>query len=162
MIVISCQHGDYRTNGVDRHGNTRFRCKHCGKTWVEAAPANPLGDMRIALDDAKLGLRLLTQGMSIRATERTTGIHRDTICKLIVFFGDKCREFLDQRMRGLTLTHLQFDEQWTYVAKKQARLTLQEREECHEIGDIYLWTCIDQETKLMPSFAIGKRSAGQE
>ena len=62
-------------------------------------------------------------------------------------------------MRGLTLEHLEFDEQWTYVAKKQSRLTMIEREECHDQGDIYLWTCIDKKTKLMPSFLIGKRSA---
>ncbi|MEX2167945.1 MAG: hypothetical protein WD851_01420 [Pirellulales bacterium] len=115
--------------------------------------------MKIPVDTAKLALRLLTEGMSIRATERTTGLHRDTICRLIVFFGNACREFLDSRMQNLTLSHLQFDEQWTYVAKKQSRLMLQERAEKHDQGDIYLWTCIDENTKLMPSFAVGKRSA---
>jgi IS1 family transposase len=86
-------------------------------------------------------------------------MHRDTVCKVLVFFGQACRRFLDQRMRGLTLSHLQFDEQWTYVAKKQSRLTMTEREYSNNQGDIYLWTCIDQKTKLMPSFLIGKRSA---
>jgi IS1 family transposase len=81
------------------------------------------------------------------------------LLKLIVLFGDACRSFLDKKMIGLTLDHLQFDEQWTYVAKKQARLTLTERAERHDIGDVFLWTCIDQKTKLMPSFLIGKRSA---
>ena len=86
-------------------------------------------------------------------------MHRDTICKLLVVFGDACRRFLNDRMRNLTLTHLQFDEQWTYVAKKQARLTTLEKARRHDIGDAYLWTCIDQQTKLMPSFMVGKRSA---
>jgi IS1 family transposase len=97
--------------------------------------------------------------MSIRATERTTGLHRDTICKLLVHFGDACQQFLDDRMQGLTLTHLQFDEQWTYIYKKQSRLTIGERARSSEQGDMYLWTCIDQKTKLMPAFLIGKRSA---
>jgi IS1 family transposase len=57
------------------------------------------------------------------------------------------------------LTHLQFDEQWTYVYKKQSRLTTLEKAEKHDEGDVYLWTCIDQQTKLMPAFRIGKRSA---
>ncbi len=69
--------------------------------------------MRVPVDNAKLALRLLIEGMSVRATERITGLHRDTICKLIVHFGDACQRFLDKQMRGLTLTHLQFDEQWT-------------------------------------------------
>jgi IS1 family transposase len=97
--------------------------------------------------------------MSIRPTERTTGVHRDTLCKLIVLFGTACRRFLDDRMRGLKLTHLQFDEQWTYVFKKQSRLSVIEKETSYDQGDIYLWTCVDQQTKLMPSFVIGKRSA---
>ncbi|REK17523.1 MAG: hypothetical protein DWQ37_06050 [Planctomycetota bacterium] len=62
-------------------------------------------------------------------------------------------------MRGLTLSHLQFDEQWTWVGRKQARLTVNEKAERHDVGDVYIWTCIDQKTKLMPSFLIGKRSA---
>ena len=104
-------------------------------------------------------LRLLVEGSSIRSAARITGINRDTICKLLVVFGNACQRFLDARMVGLKLTHLQFDEQWTYVAKKQSRLTITERAECSDKGDIYLWTCIDQKTKLMPSFLIGKRSA---
>ena len=63
-------------------------------------------------------------------------------------------------MRDLaTMSHLQFDEQWTYVARKQARLTVDEKAERHDIGDVYLWTCVDQRTKLMPAFYVGKRSA---
>ena len=77
----------------------------------------------------------------------------------VVFFGDACQRFLDERMRGLTLTHLEFDKQWTYVAQKQARLTINEQAESHDKGDIYFWTCIDKKTKLMPSFRVGKRSA---
>lgn len=158
MVVSACQHEKTKKFGRDRNGNQRHRCTLCGKVWAET-PIKLLGNMRIPVETAKLALRLLTEGMSIRATERTTGLHRDTICRLIVFFGDACRDFLDSRMRNLNLTHLQFDEQWTYVAKKQARLTLEERATSHEQGDIYLWTCTDEETKLMPSFAVGKRSA---
>ena len=102
---------------------------------------------------------MLTAGMSIRATERTTGLHRDTICKLLVPFGTTCRKFMDVNMRGLKLTHLQFDEQWTWVGRKQARLTVDEKRERHDIGDVYIWTCVDEHTKLMPSFIMGKRSA---
>jgi transposase-like protein/IS1 family transposase len=158
-MMIACAHAESRTNGKDRHGNTRFRCKLCGKTWVEVKPVKPLGEMKISIEDAKLALRLLVEGNSVRATCRITGLDKKTLLKLLVLFGDACRSFLDKRMVGLTLEHLQFDEQWTYVSKKQSRLTMNERAESSEIGDIYLWTCIDQKTKLMPGFLIGKRSA---
>ena len=48
---------------------------------------------------------------------------------------------------------------WTFVQKKQARLTMEERETRSDIGDVYLWYSIDQDTKLIPTFLLGKRSA---
>lgn len=65
---------------------------------------------------------------------------------------------MDERLRGLTLGHVECDEIWTFCGKKQARLTMEERAERHDIGDIFLWTGIDQETKLIPTFLVGKRS----
>jgi len=156
--MITCAHATTKRNGRDRHGNQRYKCCLCGKRWTEERH-KPLGEMRVPVEKAKLALRMLTEGMSIRATERTTGVNRNTLCKLIVHFGDACQRFLDQRMRGLKLTHLQFDEQWTWVGRKQARLTVTEKAERFDVGDVYIWTCIDQKTKLMPVFMLGKRSA---
>jgi len=158
-MMIACAHATTKRFGFDRNRNPRVRCLLCGKTWTERQQPKLLGEMRVPLDKAKLVLSLLTQGMSVRATERTTGVNRNTICKLVVFFGDACKRLMDERMRGLTLSHLQFDEQWTWVGRKQARLTVTEKAERHDVGDVYIWTCIDQKTKLMPSFMLGKRSA---
>jgi transposase-like protein/IS1 family transposase len=157
-MMIACAHAETKRDGKDRHGNQRLKCCLCGKRWTEERH-KPLGEMRVPVESAKLALRLLVEGMSVRGTERTTGLHRDTICKLIVHFGDACKRFLDERMRGLsTMTHLQFDEQWTWIGRKQARLTITEKAERHDVGDVYIWTCIDKQTKLMPAFLIGKRS----
>ena len=158
MIAPTCQHKRKVSKGKDRKGQQRWKCKDCGVCFTIYHP-KPLGSMQVNVDKAKLALRLLLEGSSIRSTERVTGIHRDTLCRLIVLFGTACRDFLDERMRGLKLTHLQFDEQWTFVGKKQARLTTEEKATCHDQGDVYLWTCIDEQTKLMPSFLVGKRSA---
>ena len=46
-----------------------------------------------------------------------------------------------------------------FVQKKQARLTAEEKAERHDLGDVYLWTCLDKKTKLVASFLVGKRSA---
>ena len=158
MILACCKHESFKKHGRDRKGNQRFRCRLCGETWIEAQPKK-LGGLRIDETTAKLALRLLAEGNSIRATERITGLHRDTICKLLVFFGHECRRFLDRRMRGLTLQHLEFDEQHTFVAKKNARVHVDERRERRDIGDMFIWPCIEKDTKLMPSFLIGKRPA---
>jgi transposase-like protein/IS1 family transposase len=158
MVISTCNHDRFKKFGRDRKGDQRFRCRLCGETWTDTPP-KLLGNMRVDVPTAKLALRLLTEGMSIRATERTTGLHRDTICKLVVFFGRACRRFLDHRMRGLTLKHLEFDEQHTFVGKKNAQIHVDQRRITHDQGDIFIWTCIDKETKLMPSFLIGKRTA---
>lgn len=104
-------------------------------------------------------MKHMVNGSSIRATERITGIHRDTICRLLVKLGDGCRELLDAEMRNLSLRHLQCDEIWTFVGKKQGRLDADEKRTTFDSGDIYLWVAFDEQTKLIPTFILGKRTA---
>jgi hypothetical protein len=61
----------------------------------------------------------LTEGISIRATERLTDIHRDTIMRLGVRVGFGCAKLHDTLMRGLRLGRIELDEAWSYVGKKQ-------------------------------------------
>ncbi len=112
----------------------------------------------LSVDDQISVIHHLVEGVSLRSISRMTGIHRTTILKILVKFGDACRDFLDQQMRGLELHHLELDEQWTFVQKKQGKLHDSERDN-PKIGDQYLWIAIDMHTKLIPTFAIGKRSA---
>ena len=104
-------------------------------------------------------LRLLCEGNSIRSTSRITGCHTKTVGDTILAYGHAAGHLLDDYLTGMTLRHVEVDEMWTYVAKKQARLTVDERRERHDIGDIFLWTCVDQDSKLIASHLVGKRSA---
>lgn len=156
-MMVACFHASRKRMGKNRNGSQRWRCLNCGKTWTEQQ-AKPLGTMTVSVDDAKLALRLLAEGSSLRSCARVTGLQRNTVCKLLVHFGKACRRFLDQRLRGLGVDHLECDEQWTFVRKKQARLTMDERAHRHDIGDVYLWTAVDQTTKLLLTYYIGKRS----
>ncbi len=158
VIASTCKHARKTSKGKDRKGQQRWKCKDCGVCFTDFHP-KPLGKMSVDIEKAKLALRLLVEGNSIRGTVRITGLDKKTVLRLMVLFGNRCRSFLDNQMRGLNLTHLQFDEQHTTVLKKQARLTVDEKAERHDIGEMYIWTCIDRKTKLMPSFRIGKRSA---
>jgi len=103
-------------------------------------------------------LRLLSEGNSIRSTERLTGIHRDTIMRAVVRFGNQCREFMDETLVNLQLRHVQCDEIWTFVGKKQGHLKGREASS-DRVGDIYLFTALDTDTKLLATFAVGKRTA---
>lgn len=99
----------------------------------------------------------LVEGNSIRSTERLTGVHRDTIMRLLVRTGERCQTILAETMRNLRCRSLQVDELWTYVQKKQARLSFEDRLRL-DVGDQYAFVAIDAETKLIPHFDVGKRN----
>ena len=104
-------------------------------------------------------LHHLVEGNTLRSTSRLTGVHRTTIIDAMLDFGAACQRLQDGYLRNLTLEHLECDEIWTFVQKKQSRLTIEERAERSDIGDIYLFTALDAETKLLTSHLLGKRSA---
>src|SRR5712671_7124435 len=68
-------------------------------------------------------INCLVEGNSIRSTERMTGTHRDTICRLLIEIGDGCAKLMDEQMRELSCRRIEVDEIWAYVGKKQAHLT---------------------------------------
>ena len=103
-------------------------------------------------------LHLLVEGTSLRSITRLTGIHRTSIANLMVRAGASLRSFMDRRMRNLNLTHVECDEIWTFCRKKQHRLTNQEVSNAF-IGDQYLFIALDMETKLIPTWILGKRTA---
>ena len=75
----------------------------------------------------------------------------------MVRVGTRCREMLDQRMRHLELWHLELDEIWTFTACKQGHLSPGQKD-TPDLGDQFLYVALDRDTKLIPSFTIGKRN----
>jgi IS1 family transposase len=106
------------------------------------------------MDKAEQVLHCLLEGCSIRSTERLTGINRNTIMSLLIMAGERSARLLDSKMRDLNSRHLQVDEIWTFVGKK--RRVIREGDS-PEMGDQWIYVAIDAETKLIPSFRIGKR-----
>ena len=111
----------------------------------------------LARDQQVAILHMLVEGTSLRSITRLTGTHRTTVMNLMVRAGERLREFLNQRMRHLHLRHVQCDEIWTFVKKKQGRLSLEEKND-DDIGDQFLFIALDQMTKVVPCFALGKRT----
>lgn len=95
------------------------------------------------------------EGNSIRSIERMTGIHRDTIMRLIVRVGEGCAKLLDGLVRNVPAKRVQCDEIWTYVFVKQARMNGQHNHA--EMGDQYVFIGMDADTKLVISHLVGKR-----
>ena len=75
--------------------------------------------------------------------------------RLLVEAGYRSQDILDREMVNIKSNFVQVDEIWTYVGRKQKRVILREGE---EIGDQYVFVAMDSETKLVPSFIVGKRS----
>ena len=109
----------------------------------------------LTLEKKSLVLTHLVEGLSIRSIERITGINRNTIMTLLVDAGERAQEILDREMVNLQSNFVQVDEIWTYVGKKQKQLQPFESE---ELGDQYVFVAMDAETKLVPSFLVGKRN----
>jgi IS1 family transposase len=98
----------------------------------------------------------LAEGSGIRQIERITGIHRDTIMRLGVRVGQGCAELLDSKMRALPCRQLQFDEIWGFIGKKERHLR---EEDDPSLGDVWTFCAIDPDTKIVPSFKVGKRNS---
>jgi len=98
----------------------------------------------------------LTEGVSIRAVERLTGIHRDTIMRLGVRVGFGCADLHDALMHGLQVPRIELDEAWSFVGKKQKLLT---PEDGPEKGDQYVFIALAGAAKAIISYRVGKRTA---
>jgi IS1 family transposase len=103
-------------------------------------------------------LTMMVEGVSIRAISRMTGASKNTIVKLLADAGQACAEYQDANFRGLTCKRLQVDEIWSFVYAK-AKNVAAAKAAPEVAGDVWTWTAIDADTKLIPSFFVGGRDA---
>lgn len=99
---------------------------------------------------------MLVEGNSLRAVSRMADVSINTVTKLLVDVGTACAEYQDKSLRGLKCRRLQCDEIWSFIGMKQKTANRKGRTDA---GDIWTWTAIDAETKLIPSWRIGDRSS---
>jgi IS1 family transposase/transposase-like protein len=143
--------------GKDRQGNRRRFCKAC-KVSVSLVPERPLGTMRLALDKATLCISLLTEGSSIRSTERVTGVHRDTICRLLRVVGGKCSDLLGRLVKGVQVADVQCDELWSVVRMKE-KTKVKKGITDPAIGDAYTFLALERTSKLLLAHHVGRRTS---
>jgi hypothetical protein len=98
----------------------------------------------------------LVEGNSIRSTERMANTHRDTIMRIMVSVGEGCCDnLMNEKMRNLPCRRIQVDAIWTFVQKKQRHLNA--LDDHSRLGDQYTFVALDPETKIVPSYRVGKR-----
>src|SRR5205085_9157965 len=99
----------------------------------------------------------LVEGNSIRATVWMTGAAKNTVTKLLVDLGAACADYQDRVLRDLPCKTIQCDEIWSFCYAKQKNVP-EEHKGTFGYGDIWTWTAIDADTKLVPAWLVGERT----
>lgn len=99
-------------------------------------------------------ISMLCEGSSIRAIERITGVNQNTIMSLSRRVGDACAKIMDEKMRDLPCKQIEVDEIWGFIGAKQKNAR-----RAGAYGDVWTFIALDADTKLIPSFVIGKRDS---
>src|ERR1700722_1594580 len=112
---------------------------------------------RLTSESRASAINCLIEGCSIRATVRMTGISKKTVLRLLVEVGEVCAEYQDLAFRNLRSKRLQLDEMWSWIYCKDKNRTEEIARKCPDAGDIWLWVCIDADSKLVASWRLGQR-----
>ena len=101
----------------------------------------------------------LVEGNSLRATARMCDVVFNTVLKLVPQIGAACGEYQNRAFRNLTCKRIQCDEIWSFCYAK-AKNVPSDKQGQFGFGDVWTWTAIDADTKLVPSWCVGTRDAG--
>jgi IS1 family transposase len=100
----------------------------------------------------------LVEGTAINAVSRMTGVSKVTILKLLKDVGEACAVFEDKALRNLPCKRIQCDEIWNFCYAKEKNVPPDKKGQ-FGFGDVWTWTALDADTKLMCSWMIGDRSS---
>lgn len=155
---MNCPHCNAisKRDGKDRHDNQRFKCSRCCKRY-SLPKGKLLGAMTLAESKALMCLNPLVEGNSIRSTERITGVHRDTVLRLLETVGRKCIWIQENLVKKVKVSNVQADEIWSYVAMKDKTKNEKSIED-EKIGSAYTFTAIEVESKLIIAWHLGRRT----
>lgn len=153
MNCPKCHGESFKKCGKGRKNQQRFQCLGCGKKFSVGAP---LAGSRTPIDKAAQALRMLLEGVSVRATERVTGIKRDTILRFVVKAGEDCQRFLAEAVRNVPVNDVEVDDIWGFCGMKER--TRQRLNRGEEFGDVWTFIGIERTTKLVLAFHVGKRN----
>jgi IS1 family transposase len=101
----------------------------------------------------------LVEGVGVRATCRMTGASKGAVLKLIADLGPVCSAYMDETLRDLPCKRLEVDEIWQFVFAKEKNVPA-DRKGVFGFGDVWCFTAIDADSKLIPSFLVGSRDGG--
>lgn len=111
---------------------------------------------RLPIEKRAQIIGMLVEGMSLRAVSRLADCSINTVTKLLVDAGTACGDYQDKALRNLPCKRVQCDEIWSFVYARDKNAS-QEMKDAGLAGDIWTWTALCADTKLMVSWALGRR-----
>jgi IS1 family transposase len=112
---------------------------------------------KLSIEKRAQVISCLVEGNSIRATVRMTGVAKNTIVKLLADVGEACSDYQDKVFKKLPCKNIQCDEIWSFCYAKEKNVPKEKRGK-FGYGDVWTWTAICADTKLVPSWFIGSRN----
>jgi IS1 family transposase len=112
---------------------------------------------RLLLSKRVAVVSALVEGNSLRSTCRMTGVAMNTVLKLLAGLGEACATYHDEHVHSVNAKRIQCDEIWQFVYAK-AKNVPEEKQGIFGFGDVWTWTAIDPDTKLMVSYMVGPRN----
>lgn len=103
-------------------------------------------------------LAMLCEGSSMRSISRIADVSINTVSKLLVEAGEACLAIHDENVRDVKASRIQCDEIWSFCYAKAANVA-KAKDAPEGAGDVWTWTAIDADTKLMVSYFVGDRGA---
>jgi IS1 family transposase len=113
---------------------------------------------RLSLERRAQIVSLLVECCGVNAITRITGVSVHTVLNLLADVGEACQRYQDEHLRGLTSKRIECDEIWAFCYAKQKNVPVELQGKLGH-GDVWTWTAIDAETKLVPCWHIGRRDA---
>jgi IS1 family transposase len=169
LATLACVHAECQYFGRPAQGNLSIRkvygkdgirllrCCQCREEFSERRNT-ALFNTKLSEAKAEQVIDHLDEGCSIRATSRLTKAAKVTVARVLKVSGRHAQRFHDQQVKDLRPQAVPFDEQWSFVKKKQKHCSA---EEIHQAGDFWDHTAISPESKLIVSLVVGKRTQEQ-
>ncbi len=104
-------------------------------------------------------LNMLCEGVSMRAISRMTGVSTNTVDKLLISAGLACAQHHDATVRNVKAKRVQCDEIWSFVYAKAKNVSTAKAAP-DRAGDVWTWTALDSDSKMILSYFVGGRDSG--
>ena len=112
---------------------------------------------KLPLEKRVMILNMMVEGMSMRAISRTAGVSINTVTKLLVEAGEACAKYHDETVRNVKASRVQCDEIWSFCYAKDKNVKTAKAAP-EGAGDVWTWTAIDADSKLICAYEVGDRS----